>query len=141
MAGGLARRRRSVVTAAAIVAYIAFAGAIAIRLRAGAMAGVVLLARESGRAGRAAAALGWAATILLVVDPGLVGDAGFQLSTLATAGLIAWATPLTERLDRSAAAASRAGWPRASVSRWPPRPRRCRSSSRRSGGSRSSRRS
>ena len=64
------------------------------------MAGVVLIARETGRAGRAAAALGWAATILLVVDPGLVGDAGFQLSTLATAGLIAWATPLTERLAR-----------------------------------------
>src|SRR3954447_7099957 len=64
------------------------------------MAGVVLFARETGRAGQAAAALGWAATILLVVDPGLVGDAGFQLSTLATAGLIAWATPLTEWLVR-----------------------------------------
>ncbi len=100
VAGGLARRRRSVVTALAIVAYIAFAGASPSVLRAGAMAGVVLIARETGRAGRAAAALGWAATILLVVDPGLVGDAGFQLSTLATAGLIAWATPLTERLAR-----------------------------------------
>ena len=51
----------------------------------------------------AAAALGWAVVVLLLVDPGLVGDAGFQLSTVATAGLIAWATPLTERLDRSAA--------------------------------------
>ncbi len=37
--------------------------------------------------GRAAAALGWAAFLLLLADPGLVGDAGFQLSTLATAGL------------------------------------------------------
>ena len=64
------------------------------------MAGVVLLARETGRAGRAAAALGWTATILLLADPGLVGDAGLQLSTLATAGLIAWATPLTDRIDR-----------------------------------------
>jgi competence protein ComEC len=59
------------------------------------MAGVVLLARETGRAGRAVAALGWAATMLLVSDPALIGDAGFQLSSLATAGLIAWATPLT----------------------------------------------
>ena len=64
------------------------------------MAGVVLLARETGRAGRAAAALGWAATLLLVSDPGLIGDAGFQLSSLATAGLIAWATPLTEWIGR-----------------------------------------
>ena len=32
--------------------------------------------------------------------PGLIGDAGFQLSSLATAGLIAWATPLTEWLER-----------------------------------------
>ena len=29
-----------------------------------------------------------------------MSDAGFQLSTLATAGLVAWATPLTDRLDR-----------------------------------------
>ena len=64
------------------------------------MAGVVLLARETGRAGRATAALAWAATILLVSDPALIGDAGFQLSSLATAGLIAWATPLTEWLGR-----------------------------------------
>src|SRR3989304_5682772 len=59
------------------------------------MAGVVLLARESGRAGRAAAALGWAATLLLVSDPKLIGDAGFQLSSLATAGLVAWGPPGT----------------------------------------------
>jgi competence protein ComEC len=100
VAGRMGRRRRSVVTMAAIVAYVVFAGASASVVRAGAMAGVVLLARESGRAGRAAAALGWAAAILLVADPGLVGDAGFQLSALATAGLIAWATPTTAAIER-----------------------------------------
>ena len=100
VAGSLGRRRRTVVTAAAIASYIAFAGASPSVLRAGAMAGVVLFARESGRAGRAAAALGWAATLLLLADPALIEDAGFQLSSLATAGLIAWATPITERLDR-----------------------------------------
>jgi competence protein ComEC len=100
VAGSLGRRRRAVVTAVAIVSYIAFAGASPSVLRAGAMAGVVLFARESGRARRAAAALGWAATLLLLADPGLIEDAGFQLSSLATAGLIAWATPITERLDR-----------------------------------------
>ncbi len=94
LGGGLARRRRAVLTATAIVLYVAFAGASASVVRAAAMAGVVLVARESGRAGRAAAALGWAALLLLLVDPHLVTDAGFQLSTLATAGILAWATPL-----------------------------------------------
>jgi competence protein ComEC len=100
LAGRLGRRRRAVVTVIAIVTYICFAGASPSVLRAGAMAGVVLVARETGRAGRAAAALGWAAALLLLADPRLVGDAGFQLSTLATGGLIAWATPLSARLDR-----------------------------------------
>ena len=100
VAGRLGRRRRAVVTALAVVSYIVFAGASPSVLRAGAMAGVVLLARESGRSGRAAAALGMAAFVLLLAEPSLVHDAGFQLSTLATAGLVAWATPLTDRLDR-----------------------------------------
>src|SRR5688572_19553655 len=100
MAGRLGRRRRAIVTAVAVVSYIVFAGASPSVLRAGAMAGVVLLARESGRSGRAAAALGLAAFLLLLAAPALVSDAGFQLSTLATAGLVAWATPLTDRLDR-----------------------------------------
>jgi competence protein ComEC len=109
LAGRIDRRRRAVVTAAAIAVYIVFAGASPSVLRAGAMAGVVLLARESGRAGLAAAALGWAAALLLVAEPGLVSDAGFQLSTLATAGLIVWASPLTERIDR---------WTRGGLPRW-----------------------
>ncbi len=99
MAGRLGRRRRSIVTMLAIAAYVAFAGASASVVRAALMAGVVLLARETGRAGRAAAALGWAAVLLLLADPRLIGDAGFQLSSLATAGLIAWATPLADWIE------------------------------------------
>jgi len=101
LAGRLGRRRRSLVTILAIVAYVAFAGASASVVRAAVMAGVVLVARESGRAGRASAALGWAATLLLLSDPKLIADAGFQLSSLATAGLIAWATPLTGWIERA----------------------------------------
>ena len=102
LGGALGRRRRSVLTMLAIVAYVVVSGASPSVVRAAAMAGVVLLARESGRAGRAAAALGWAVTALLVADPSLIGDAGFQLSSLATAGLIAWATPLGEQVGRLA---------------------------------------
>jgi competence protein ComEC len=100
LGGSLGRRRRSVLTMLAIVAYVCFSGASPSVVRAAAMAGVVLLARESGRAGRAAAALGWAVALLLLADPALIADAGFQLSSLATAGLIAWATPLAERITR-----------------------------------------
>jgi competence protein ComEC len=96
--GRLGRRGRSVVTLAAIVSYTIFAGGSASVVRAAIMAGVVILARESGRSGAAATALGWAVTLLLVADPRTIGDAGFQLSVLATAGLIAWGTALTERL-------------------------------------------
>jgi competence protein ComEC len=109
LGGGLARRRRAVLTATAIIVYVAFAGASASVVRAAVMAGVVLVARETGRAGRAAAALGWAAAMLLLLDPHLVSDAGFQLSSLATAGILAWATPLGGWL--SAAARGRLpGW-------------------------------
>ena len=108
LGGGLARRRRAALTAAAIVVYVLFAGASPSVVRAAAMAGVVLMARETGRAGRAAAALGWAALLLLLADPHLIGDAGFQLSTLATAGILAWATPLNAWL--AARAGRLPGW-------------------------------
>ena len=102
LAGRLARRRRAVLLVVAITAYVLAAGASPSVVRAAAMAGVVLLARETGRAGRAAAALGWAAALLLVVDPRLVTDPGFQLSTLATGGILAWANPWTVRIGRIA---------------------------------------
>ena len=102
LAGRLARRRRSALILGAIVVYVAFAGASPSVVRAGAMATVVLLARESGRRGQAATALAWAVVVLLAADPGLVRDAGFQLSAVATGGLLAWASPIDARLRRVA---------------------------------------
>ena len=77
-----------------ILAYVLAAGASPSVVRAAVMAGVVLLARESGRAGRAPAALALAAFAMLVAEPAMIGDAGFRLSVAATAGLLAWGTPL-----------------------------------------------
>jgi competence protein ComEC len=57
-----------------------------------------MLARELGRPSRAAAAIGWAVTALLLVDPRLVDDVGFRLSAMATVGLIAWGSALTNRI-------------------------------------------
>lgn len=95
LAGSLGRRRRSILTGVAIVAYVLFVGPSPSVVRAGVMAGFVLLARELGRPSRAAAAMGWAVSGLLLIDPGWIDDAGFRLSVLATAGLMAWGNRLT----------------------------------------------
>ena len=92
------------------------------------MAGVVLLAASRAGAGRAAAALGAAAVLLLLVDPALIDDAGFRLSVLATAGLLAWAHPTGTWLGGPAGGACHAGSPRSSGSRSRRRPPPCRSS-------------
>ena len=99
LAGGIGRRRRSVLTGVAIALYVLFVGPSPSVLRAGAMAGIALAARELGRPSRAAAAMGLAVAILLVLNPSSVDDPGFRLSVLATAGLMAWGTPLARRLS------------------------------------------
>lgn len=91
---GRPRRAVGAATGGVILAYVIAAGASPSVVRAAVMAGVVLLARGSGRAVRAPAALALAAAGLLIADPALIGDAGFRLSVAATAGLLAWATPL-----------------------------------------------
>ena len=91
---GRPRRLVAVIVGGTIVAYVVAAGASPSVVRAAVMAGVVLLARESGRAGRAPAALALAAFTMLVAEPAMIGDAGFRLSVAATAGLLAWASPL-----------------------------------------------
>jgi competence protein ComEC len=93
--GFVTRRRRAVVTICAIVAYTVFAGASPSVVRAAFMSGVALMAVESGRGSRVVVSLAWAVAIMLLLDPGTVSDVGFQLSAAATAGLVAWATPLT----------------------------------------------
>ncbi len=91
---GLSRRRRSVLLVVAICGYAVIAGAAPSVLRAALMAGAVLLARESGRRGHASAALGLAVLAMLLVDPGIIDEVGFQLSVTATAGLLCWGSPL-----------------------------------------------
>ncbi len=94
MLRGRSRRVVAIVVGGTILAYVLAAGASPSVVRAAVMAGVVLLARESGRAGRAPAALALAAFAMLVAEPAMIGDAGFRLSVAATAGLLAWGTPL-----------------------------------------------
>jgi competence protein ComEC len=93
--GHFSRRRRAIATLLAIVAYTVFAGASPSVVRAAVMAGVALTAVESGRGSRAMVGLAWAVAIMVIAEPATVTDVGFQLSATATAGLVAWATPLS----------------------------------------------
>ncbi|HEY2887402.1 MAG TPA: ComEC/Rec2 family competence protein [Candidatus Limnocylindrales bacterium] len=91
-------RSRTAITLVAIAGYTLIAGASPSVDRAAVMAAIGLTARAAGRSSSALAALGWAALLLLLIDPATVADPGFALSGLATAGLIAWSGPLTGRL-------------------------------------------
>ncbi|HEY6571406.1 MAG TPA: ComEC/Rec2 family competence protein, partial [Candidatus Limnocylindrales bacterium] len=74
VAGVLRGRSRRVITLGilgTVIAYVVAAGASPSVVRAAVMAGVALMARESGRAGRAPAALGMAAALLLIVEPAM----------------------------------------------------------------------
>ncbi len=90
----LPRRQRTIAVLLAIGAYTLLAGASPSIVRAAVMGAICLLARESGRRGGAAGALGLAAFGMIVADPAIVEDVGFRLSVAATAGLLAWGTPL-----------------------------------------------
>jgi len=96
--GALTRRRRSAIVLCVVAAYAILAGASPSVLRAAIMACVVLVARESGRRGGASAALSLTTLAMLVADPATIADAGFQLSVVATAGLLAWASRLRDWL-------------------------------------------
>jgi competence protein ComEC len=102
-------RTRTIVTLAAIAGYTLVAGASPSVNRAAVMAAIGLTARAAGRSSAALAALGWAALLLLLIDPATVADPGFALSGLATAGLIAWSGRLTSRL-RSIRGHALPGW-------------------------------
>jgi competence protein ComEC len=65
-------------------------------LRAGVMAGLVLLGVATGRGPGGRRALCLAVVVLLLVDPALVGALGFQLSVAATAGVL-WLGPPVAR--------------------------------------------
>ena len=86
----LTKRRWSLIGIALI--YGLFAGASASVIRASVMSAAALLAESSGRKGAGAVALSHAVVALLLFDPAIAYDAGFRLSALATAGLLAKST-------------------------------------------------
>jgi competence protein ComEC len=87
-----------------VAGYVLLTGASPSVVRAALMAGALLVARFGGSRAHAASALSAAAFVMLIAAPAVLWDVGFQLSALATAGLIGFAAPLEARL------ASWPGW-------------------------------
>ncbi|HEX5774670.1 MAG TPA: ComEC/Rec2 family competence protein [Candidatus Paceibacterota bacterium] len=87
--GFLPKRAAAGVAALTIALFVLAAGAGAASIRAGLMAGIALFGRASGRTYDALRALVFAGTLMLLANPLLLAfDPGFQLSFIATAGLI-----------------------------------------------------
>ena len=93
---GFYRRQAFWVCLCLIFLFVIFTGASASAARAGLMGSLLLLAQQMGRKSDVFRLLIYAATLLSIVNPlVLVWDVGFQLSFLATIGLI-YLTPLLE---------------------------------------------
>ncbi|MGH2455254.1 MAG: ComEC/Rec2 family competence protein [Candidatus Limnocylindria bacterium] len=80
--------------------YVLLTGASPSVVRAALMAAALVLARVGGSRAHAASALMAAALAMLVAAPPVLWDVGFQLSALATGGLIWFAAPMERRLRR-----------------------------------------
>lgn len=95
----LGRRRAALMAGITIALFVLAAGAGAASIRAGLMAGFALLARATGRTYAVVRALLVAGVVMLLWNPLLLAfDPGFQLSFVATLGLILGAPVLEERL-------------------------------------------
>jgi competence protein ComEC len=82
-----------------ILAFVAMAGPQPSVLRAAVMGIAVLVGMLLSRQLRPLNSLLLAAVVLLVIEPLWIWDVGFQLSFLATLGLVVSATPIQKKLD------------------------------------------
>jgi competence protein ComEC len=82
----------------ALPAYALLAGAAPSAVRAALMGMVYIGARLLGRALLPMAAVLLAAVAMLLFDPTLIADAGFQLTVLITAALIRWLPAVSKRM-------------------------------------------
>ena len=92
-------RTRMIIGIGSIVLFALLVGLSATVVRASIMAGLLLIARATGRVYAILRALILAGIVMLIVNPYLlIHDPGFQLSFLATLGLILGAPYLEEKL-------------------------------------------
>lgn len=86
------------IAAATVGGYVVLTGASPSVVRAALMAAAMLVARLGGSRAHAASALGLAALVMLLVAPSVLWDVAFQLSLLATAGLIWFGGAIERRM-------------------------------------------
>jgi competence protein ComEC len=87
------------VTLIGIAAYAVLVGAEASVLRAALMGGLVVIAAGVGRGSTALISLAVACWLMLLVNPQTLYDVDFQLSAVATLGLILFASDITQWLS------------------------------------------
>jgi competence protein ComEC len=107
---GLPLRARLPWILALIAVYVPLAGAGPSIQRAGIMGALSVLATMAGRRASRFYALAFAAAVLLVLEPGIAADIGWQLSFAAVLGILLLAAPLRARI---AARVGTRGWRRA----------------------------
>ncbi|HJP70935.1 MAG TPA: ComEC/Rec2 family competence protein, partial [Candidatus Limnocylindria bacterium] len=88
------------IAAAVIAGYVILTGASPSVVRAALMAAAMLVARLGGSRAHASSALAMAALVMLLAAPPVLWDVGFQLSLLATAGLVWFGASVERRLAR-----------------------------------------
>jgi competence protein ComEC len=97
----LPKRGSAIVAGITIALFVLAAGAGAASVRAGLMAGLALVARATGRTYAVVRALLIVAALMLLMNPLLLAfDPGFQLSFVATLGLIVLAPILEARFTK-----------------------------------------
>ena len=96
----LNKRRAALVAIPAIVVYVLLVGASASVVRAGVMAILALIGQLLWRRGFTLNTLCAAAFIMLLMDPQTLFDAGFQLSFMATLGLVLYSDRLEGAMQR-----------------------------------------
>ena len=103
---------RAGVVISAIIMYVLATGASAAVVRAGVMGVAVVIGKALNRPRNAWNMLSLAAWVMSIYDPSVLWDLGFQLSSLATLGLIAFSSTIDTWLDHTPFAHPPLAWGR-----------------------------
>ncbi len=95
----IGRRRGLILTAVLLFTYVIAAGATPAVVRAGIMGGLLVLQKWISRKGFLLNILLFTASVMLLINPLLLHDVGFQLSFAATVAIMTFTNPLSKRLE------------------------------------------
>lgn len=98
----IGRKRGMVVTILMVILYTILVGASAAVVRAAILAIIGLFGHEIGRQQTGVNSLSIVAAFMALIQPGVLGDVGFQLSFAATLGLILYANTLMDYFTTNA---------------------------------------